>query len=88
METKNAETKNMKYDLRKLRGKITEVFGKQEAFAKAMGLSEHTISKKLNGERYFKPNEMSKAIELLGLALQDIPEYFFTLEVQENELSA
>ena len=69
----------MKYDFRKLRGKIVEVFGKQEAFAKALGLSQRSLSLKLNNERYFKPYEISKAIELLGLNLTDIPEYFFTV---------
>lgn len=77
----------MKYDFHKLRGKITEVFGKQEAFARALGLSTHSLSLKLNNVRYFKPTEISKAIELLGLSLMDIPEYFFTPEVQENKLS-
>lgn len=77
----------MKYDFSKLRGKIVEVFGKQEAFAKALGLSSRSLSLKLNNERYFKPTEISKAIELLGLSLSDIPEYFFTVEVQENKLS-
>lgn len=77
----------MKYDFSKLRGKIVEVFGKQQAFAKALGLSSRSLSLKLNNERYFKPTEISKAIELLGLSLSDIPEYFFTVEVQENKLS-
>jgi len=76
----------MKYDFSKLRGKIIEVFGKQEAFAKALELSSRSLSLKLNNERYFKPTEISKAIELLGLSLSDIPEYFFTVEVQENKL--
>lgn len=75
----------MKYDFRKLRGKIIEVFGKQEAFARAMGLSARSVSLKLNNERYFKPIEISKAIGLLDLSLSDIPEYFFTPEVQEVE---
>ena len=74
----------MKYDFRKLRGKIIEVFGKQEAFALALGMSTHSLSLKLNSLRYFKPTEISKSIELLGLELTDIPEYFFTVEVQEN----
>lgn len=77
----------MKYDFSKLRGKIIEVFGKQEAFAKALGMSSRSLSLKLNNERYFKPTEINKAIELLGLNLSDIPEYFFTAEVQENKLS-
>lgn len=78
----------MRYDFRKLRDKIVEIFGKQEAFAHALGISTRSLSLKLNNERYFKPNEISKAIELLGLAMTDIPEYFFAVEVQENKLLA
>lgn len=74
----------MKYDFSKLRRKITEIFGKQEAFAQAMGLSCRSLSLKLNSERYFKPPEISKAVELLGLSAVDIPEYFFAAKVQEN----
>lgn len=74
------------YDYSKLCGRIVEKFGKQAAFAAALGLSERSLSLKLNNERYFKPNEISKAIELLGLLLTDIPEYFFTVDVQETKL--
>ena len=74
----------MEYDFSKLRGRIVDVFGKQEAFAIALGLSQRSMSLKLNNERYFKPNEISKAIYLLGLSLSDIPEYFFTPKVQAN----
>lgn len=74
----------MQYDFSKLRGKIVEVFGKQEAFARALGISERSLSLKLNNERYFKPPEISKAIALLGLDAIDIPKYFFTAKVQEN----
>lgn len=69
----------MKYDFRKLRGRIVEVFGKQEAFAKALNISPRSLSLKLNNERYFKPCEISKAVDLLGLSLSDIPEYFFVV---------
>ncbi len=74
----------MLYDFSKLRGRIIEVYGKQEAFAKAMGLSERSISLKLNNQRYFKPPEISTAIKLLELDAKDIPEYFFRQKVQEN----
>lgn len=73
----------MKYDFSKLRGKIRELFGKDEAFAKAMNLSTRSLSLKLTGERYFKPPEISRAIELLQLQPSDIPAYFFTVEVQK-----
>lgn len=67
----------MEYDFSKLRKKIVDVFGKQEAFAKALGMSERSLSLKLNNERYFKPPEISRAVELLGLSPSDIPAYFF-----------
>lgn len=76
----------MQYDFRKLRGKIVEVYGKQEAFAKAVGLSTRSLSLKLNNEREFKPSEISRAIPLLRLDFKDIPEYFFVPEVQPSEL--
>lgn len=78
----------MEYSFKKLRGRIVEMFGKQEAFARALGLSPRSLSLKLNNERYFKPCEISRSIELLNLCTTDIPEYFFTLKVQENELSS
>lgn len=78
----------MKYDFSRLRGKIVEVFGKQEAFAKALGMSERSLSLKLSSIRYFKPPEICKAIELLGLSFVDIPEYFFAVDVQDTELKS
>lgn len=69
----------MEYDFTKLRKKIVEVFGKQEVFAKALGMSPRSLSLKLNNERYFKPPEISKAVDLLGLTPSDIPTYFFAV---------
>lgn len=71
----------MEYDYRKLIGKIKEVFGKQSAFAKAIGLSERSLSLKLSNQRYFKMPEISQAVELLGLESSDIAAYFFTQKV-------
>ena len=68
----------MPYNYSKLVGKITEVFGTQLRFAEAMGLSERTISLKLNSKVEWKQREMSKACGLLGISVMDIPAYFFT----------
>lgn len=38
----------MQYAYRKLRGRITEVFGTQAAFALALGISKNSVSKKTN----------------------------------------
>ena len=66
----------MEYSFKKLRGRIVEMFGKQEAFARALGLSPRSLSLKLNNKRYFKPCEISRSIELLNLCTTDIPGYF------------
>lgn len=72
----------MAYDYNKLRGKIVEKFGTQGAFAKALGVSERTLSLKINGKIYFAQDEISKSCELLGIPDDNVQDYFFTLKVQ------
>ena len=64
----------MAYDYSKLNGK----------FAEKMGLSERTISLKLNNKIAWKQTEMQKASEILGFSESDMQMYFFTLKVQCN----
>lgn len=71
----------MEYDFSKLLGKIKEVFGKNSAFAKSMGLSERTTSLKLNGKVGWKQKEIEDACQLLGIPRPEIVDYFFTLKV-------
>lgn len=68
----------MAYDYSKLRGKIREVFGTQEEFARAMGMSPVTLSKRLNNQVDWSREEMDRACELLGVPLEEVPLYFFT----------
>lgn len=74
----------MAYDYAKLNGKIVEECGTQAVFAERMGLSERTISLKLNNKVAFKQPEIQKALPILGLTESDIQAYFFTLKVQDN----
>ena len=67
----------MPYNYSSLSGKIVEKFGTQYRFAEAMGLSEHTISQKLNKKQQWKQNEILKACELLEIRKEEIPKYFF-----------
>lgn len=69
----------------KLRGRIVEIFGTQQEFAKKMEWSEHTLSKKLTNKVGWKQKEIVKAIELLKLSLDNVKEYFFTFNVQKCE---
>lgn len=73
----------MQFDYSALKGRIKEKCGNQYAFAYAMGLSERTISLKLNNERSWRDKEMIRASEILDIDLKDIQKYFFTPEVQK-----
>ena len=50
----------MCYDYSKLAGRIVEKFGTQYNFAIAMGLSERTISLKMNGKSLGKTLKLRK----------------------------
>lgn len=67
----------MPFNYSSLCGKITEHFGTQYKFAEAMGISENTISQKINGKKQWKQGEMLKACKLLNIDLTDISKYFF-----------
>lgn len=72
----------MSFDYSKLRGKIREIFGTEEKFAKEMSLSTVSLSFKLNGKREWTQQEINRACELLTLEREDIPEYFFKLKIK------
>lgn len=75
----------MKFDYRRLKGRIKEMYGTQNEFAEAVGLSFVSISKKLNNLRQFKQSDIDKITEVLNIPKEEIPIYFFTLEVHKNE---
>lgn len=68
-------------DYSKLNGSIIEKFGTQYNFAKAMNLSERSISLKLNGKVTWKDTEIIKAKELLDIPVEEIHSYFFNYKV-------
>ena len=70
------------FDFKELNISIINQFGTQAAFADAMGLSERTISLKLNNRVPWKQTEIVRAAELLEIDPADIPRYFFTPKVQ------
>lgn len=72
----------MAYDYAKLNGRIAEKCGTQAVFAEKMGLSERSVSMKLNNKVAFKQPEIQRALEILDLKSDEIRTYFFTLKVQ------
>lgn len=61
----------------KLRGKIRELFGINENFAKAMGIDLSSLSAKLNNKSPWKREEIVKACGLLHIPIEEVWIYFF-----------
>ena len=62
----------------KLRGKIREMFGRNEAFAEAMEMDASSLSAKLNNRSPWKREEIEKACLLLEIPIEEVYLYFFT----------
>ena len=71
-----------KFDYSKLKGRIVEKCGTQANFANKIGLSERSVTLKLNGLRSFKQGDIEKITEVRELSHDDIGTYFFTAKVQ------
>ena len=74
----------MEFDYSKLRGKIKEVFGTQDKFAKALGISGATLSLKLNNFSEFTQQEMAASMRLFHEPARSVDKYFFTSQVRKN----
>lgn len=74
----------LEFDYSKLRGKIREVFGTQDKFAKALGISGATLSLKLNNISEFTQKEMAASMLLLHEPAHSVDKYFFTSQVRKN----
>lgn len=61
----------------KLRGRIRERYRSQAAFAEAIDRSVCSVNLKLNGKAEWSATDMRKACEVLDIAAEDIPQYFF-----------
>lgn len=70
----------VRFDYRKLRGKIREAYGTQKSFCYAMHMNDATLSAKLNSKTPFSQDEICKAVQLLGVQSHEIPVYFFSQE--------
>ena len=73
-----------KYDYSELRGKIYAKYKNQKRFAIAMGMTEASLSKKLDALSFFTAPEIEKSMKLLGLPMEQIQFYFFTHKEVNN----
>ena len=61
-----------------LKGRIVQKFGTQKDFAKKIGISEQSVSKKVMGKTQFTQDEILEWCDALSIQPEDITEYFFT----------
>nr|DAY45039.1 MAG TPA: Protein of unknown function (DUF739) [Caudoviricetes sp.] len=67
----------MDFDNSKIRGKIREIFGTEQKFSEAVGISKSALSAKLNNNSEINRDEMLKMIDLLKIKKEEIFEIFF-----------
>lgn len=71
----------MAFDFKKLRARMIEKYGSQTEFAKAYGVSENTMSRKMQNKVPFSSDDVIKISEMLGISKDDVGSYFFTEKV-------
>ena len=74
----------MEFDYSKLLGRIKEFGHTQSSLAKAVGMTETTMSQKLNNKSVFGQSEIRKICKLLEISDAEIGIYFFTLKVRKT----
>ena len=68
----------IKFDYSKLKGRIIEKCGSQKVFAGLLGVSEGTLTSKMNGYTYFAQDEILRSISILEIEPVYVSDYFFT----------
>lgn len=76
----------MNFDYSKLKGRIVEICGTRKEFAKRMGMTDRTLSLKLNNKIAFTQKNIINALDILSIDLSEIYDYFFKRIVQTSEL--
>lgn len=76
----------MCFDYSALIGRIIEKYGNRYAFAYAIGLSERSLSLKLNDKIGWRDSEIAKACELLSIPREEIQVYFLIIKFKIIEL--
>ena len=73
-------------DYANLKGEIRKRFSRQADFAIAIGIHPTSLSAKLNGKTEWKSDEIVAACNVLGIPLQNAPEYFFGTKTEKTQL--
>ena len=68
----------MYYEYKKLRGRIIEKYGTQNAFAEEIGISKNALSQKMTGKIGISQSDIIKWSDLLGIKKTEYADYFFS----------
>ena len=74
--------KRILFDSSKLRGRLKEKNETQSSLAKAIGITEAALCRKLNDGVNFKQGEILKIAEFLDIPLDNLSPYFFELKIR------
>lgn len=72
----------MRFNYAKLYGRMAELGISKEKLAQMIGMSRSSLYKKLISSREFTQSEIIQCAEILNISPLDIPEYFFTVNVE------
>lgn len=73
------------FNYSKLRERIMEKCSTQSVFASYIGLSDVSLSNKLNNDSEWRQSEIEHAIEILDISPGEIHLYFFSQEVEKTQ---
>lgn len=65
-----------------LKKEIAKQYKTRRAFARAMGLPENSVYRRLNGKAYWKQREIVAASMLLDIPFYLMPAYFFNVDTK------
>lgn len=77
----NREGGGKLYDYSKLRGRIVEKFGSGRAFAEALGITNVTVSRKLQGSSEFSKSDIESWSALLDISESEYGSFYFAHKV-------
>lgn len=68
----------------RIRGRIVELFGSQQNFARHLGQTEQTVSKKLRGKATLSQEDIIRWCEALRIPAGEVGEIFFAPELSKT----
>ena len=74
----------MSLKMLELKGRIVQKYGSQSRFAKHLGLTEQTITAKLNGRSQFSQDDILNWCNALDIEANEVGRYFFAHKLSNS----